>query len=90
MTELVNITALNTISTGNLLPDFQVVSTNDLATSNPSVAENYESMLVKVFNASCTNDDLGFGMWEINDGSGACAAHNTSVYSYTPTVKHSI
>jgi len=84
MTELVNITGLNTITTGNLLPDFQIVNSNDLATSNPTVAEDYESMLVKVFNAGCTNDDLGFGMWEINDGSGACAVHNTSVYSYTP------
>ena len=86
MTELVNITGLNTISTGNLLPDFQIVQTNDLATSNPTVAEDYESMLVKVYNAACTDDDLGYGMWEINDGSGACAAHNTSIYSYTPTV----
>jgi len=86
MTELVDITGLNTISTGHLLPDFQIVSTNDVATSNPTVAEDYESMLIKIFNAACTNDDLGFGMWEINDGSGACAAHNTSIYSYTPTV----
>lgn len=86
MTELVDITGLNTVSTGHLLPDFKIVSTNDVATSNPVVAEDYESMLVKVFNASCTDDDLGFGMWEINDGSGTCAAHNTSIFSYTPTL----
>jgi len=86
MTELVDITGLNTVSTGHLLPEFHVVSSYDLSTSNPTVAEDYESMLIKVFNASCTNDNLGFGMWEINDGSGACAAHNTSVFSYTPTV----
>ena len=86
MTELVNISGLNTVSTGNLLPDFQVVSSNDVSTANPTVAEDYESMLVKVFNAVCTNEDLGFGMWEVNDGSGACAAHNTSVFSYSPTL----
>ncbi len=86
MTELVDITGLNTISTGHLLPEFHIVSSNDVATSNPTVAEDYESMLIKVFNAACTNDDLGFGMWEINDGSGACAVHNTSTYSYSPIV----
>lgn len=85
MTELVNISALNTISTGNLLPDFHIVSTNDVSTTNPTVAEDYESMLVKIYNAECTNDDLGFGMWEINDGTGPCAAHNTSIFTYTPT-----
>ncbi|MGB0427455.1 MAG: endonuclease [Flavobacteriales bacterium] len=84
MTEMVNVTSVYTVSEGNELPDFQIVSSEDVSTGS-SVAEDYESMLVKIYNATCTNTDVGFGMWAVNDGSGECNIHNTAVFEYTPT-----
>ncbi|MGB0869962.1 MAG: endonuclease [Flavobacteriales bacterium] len=86
MTEIVNVSGLHTISTGLQLPDFTVVTANDISNSNPTTAEDYESMLIKVFNAGCTDDDLGFGMWEITDATGSCNIHNSATYNYNPTV----
>ena len=45
--------------------------------------EQYEGMLVTVDDAQCTNADLGYGAWEVNDGSGACRVSDIG-YSYSP------
>ena len=47
-------------------PTPQVISSNDAAT-----LEEYESVLVTIELTECTNEDIGFGLWETNDGSGA-------------------
>ena len=77
LTELVNITELNIISSGNPLPDPIELSTD--AVNN----EDYESMLVKT-SGTCTNPDLGFGEWHIDDGSGPCMV-NDLFYVFVPT-----
>jgi len=59
------------ISTGNPLPPIELVTTADLMTGSPR-AESYESVLVHVNNVSIINDNLGYGEWLVNDGSGAC------------------
>jgi len=73
----------NEVSSGNEEPYPVEVVALDLATGSPN-AENYEGVLVKVNNATVTNDSLGYGEWEINDGSGACRVDDYSGYSYTP------
>ncbi len=65
LTELVNITNMTVISSGNTLP-LPIELTTDEANQ-----EDYESVLVKVA-GECTNADLGFGEWELDDGSGPC------------------
>ncbi|OQX51708.1 MAG: hypothetical protein B5M53_10505 [Candidatus Cloacimonas sp. 4484_209] len=47
--------------------------------------EDYESSLVRVVNAICTNDSLGHGEWEVNDGSGPIIIDDMGV-SYVPVV----
>lgn len=45
--------------------------------------EQYESVLLKVNMATCTNDSLGYGEWEVNDGSGPLRVDDMGV-SYKP------
>lgn len=58
-------------SSGNPLPNVEVVNTSDLSTGS-SEAESFESVLVKVKNVSVIQDSLGEGEWLVDDGSGAC------------------
>lgn len=53
-----------------------------LATGDVS-GEKYEAMLVAVASAECTNDDLGYGEWEVDDGSGP-AVVDDAIYSFDP------
>ncbi len=45
--------------------------------------EQYEGVLLSVNKATCTNPDLGYGEWEINDGSGALRVDDMG-YAFTP------
>lgn len=63
LTELKTITSLITNSTGNTVQPV-VISTADAGT------EPYENVLVTLENAQCVNSNAGFGMWEVDDGSG--------------------
>lgn len=88
MTEIVNASAMNVVATGLPMPSFKIVSAQNISDSNPNSAENYESLLVKVFNAGCSDTDLGFGMWELTDASGSCNVHNSASYTYSPTLNN--
>jgi endonuclease I len=66
-------------SSAGALPAAAVVST---ATA---CSEAYEGVLVEVDSAVCTNPALGFGEWEVNDGSGPCPVDDLS-YSVSPTL----
>lgn len=66
-------------SSGNPLPSALVLTTGSV----PS--EEYEGVLVKVEEAGCTNENLGYGEWELNDGSGACRVNDLG-YAYYPTL----
>lgn len=75
-TEIKNITAYEVVSSGNPPPE-PVVLTADL------IGENWESCLIRIEEATCTDDDLGFGEWEVNDGTGSLMVNDLGV-SYTP------
>lgn len=62
-TQLTNITTIATVSSGNALP------TTDISTADANT-EPYESVLVRVINATCTAQG-SFGQFTVNDGSGA-------------------
>src|SRR5690554_2730768 len=64
LTRLNNISNLGVISNGNALPAATAVTT---ATAP---VEEYESVLISIANATCVDNDLGFGEWLIDDGSG--------------------
>ncbi|MCC7331702.1 MAG: T9SS type A sorting domain-containing protein [Flavobacteriales bacterium] len=80
-TEIKNVTVFTTNSTGNTLPAVTNISTQ--AVFN----EDYEGVLVKVSNATCTVDTTtnGFGEWTINDGTGEVRVDN-KMYNYNGIV----
>ncbi len=67
VTELKQITNVTVLNSGNSLPNPTVISTS------AANSEEYEGVLIKVVNAEATavGSTLGFGLWEMNDGSGA-------------------
>ena len=92
LTELVNITAFEIVSSGNTLPDPVILTTAEMHD------EDYEGMLVRAVNATCTNTDIGFGEWELNDGSGPVAVDDlfflfspmlNTIYSVTGPLTYS-
>ncbi len=79
LTEIVDVLLVDVISSDNALPAPVELSTADV------VMEEYEGVLVKVTDAACTNDDAGFGQFEVNDGSGARLIDD-EMFSYTATL----
>ncbi len=77
LTELVDVTAMEVLSSGNPLPAPIELSTGD--TQN----EDYEGMFIKVDGATCTDTDLGFGEWQVDDGSGPLAVDDL-LFAYVP------
>jgi phosphatidylserine/phosphatidylglycerophosphate/cardiolipin synthase-like enzyme len=75
-TEMSIVTAYTRISTGNPAPEPVVVNASDLN-------ENWENCLVTVKKAKCTKTTLGFGEWQINDGTGYAVVNDLG-YPYTP------
>jgi len=64
LTRINSVTDITTESTGNALPVAEIIST-DLAGT-----EEYENVLIQVLAVTCIDDDLGFGEWLIDDGTG--------------------
>lgn len=79
LTEMKNITDFYFISADNQLPEAVEVQTG-------MILEEHEGVLISVVNANCTdaNYSANFGMWEVNDGSGALKIHNSNVFDYDP------
>jgi hypothetical protein len=78
MTEMTQVTLLTVLGTAPI-PAPSVITTAQANT------EEYESVLVKVMNAACTNANAGFGMWVVNDGSGTILIDKL-FYEHTPTL----
>ena len=79
MTEIVDVTSFTINSSANALPSPILLSTADVNN------EDYEGMLVQVTGATCTNPDLGFGEWEVNDGSGTVVI-NDLMFPFSPSL----
>jgi len=78
-TEMSEITGYYFISSYNDLPAPLPVQTG-------LIEEAHESVLVKVTNALCTDDNYvaNYYMWAVDDGSGDLKIHNTNVYEFEP------
>jgi DNA/RNA endonuclease YhcR with UshA esterase domain len=83
-TEIGYISAVTIHSSENALPALTEVETADLATGS-ALAESYEGVLVAVSSVVVTDEDLGYGEWEIDDGSGPCRVDDAA-YSYSPSL----
>ncbi len=90
VSEYYNVTQLSKIS------DFRIdaegvfgiepmpAATGDLGTGG-TLGEALEGCLVRVENAAITNPDLGYGEWEIDDGSGPCRVDDKAEYYFNPS-----
>jgi len=70
-----NITSYSVLNSGNTLPSSPVIATDSVN------QEKYEGVLVTTEYAACTNPSLGFGQWEIDDGTGPVLIDDV-IYSY--------
>ena len=80
LTELVNVTNVQVISTGNSY------NVNNCTTAAAN-SEDFEGCMVQVTNATCVNDTAGFGEWIINDGTGDLTVDDL-LFSYTPIINY--
>jgi hypothetical protein len=79
-TELLNITYLEILSSGNELPNSAQQPTGFLGANG----EPYEGGLVTIYNAKCTVPDAEYGEAYFDDGSGECKV-NDLIYLPDPT-----
>lgn len=79
-TELKNITGYYFISGNHPLPAPTVINCSQ-------VGEAYEGVIIKVNNATCTDEDYmaNYYMWTVNDGTGNLLVHNTAIYEFVPS-----
>jgi predicted extracellular nuclease len=82
LTELKNVSSFAVLSKGHKVEP-TLVTSGEIGTGGAN-AEAYEGVLVKVVNATITNPDLGYGEWEIDDGSGACRVDDKAEYYFDP------
>lgn len=75
-TELLDVTAFSTVSTGNDVPAPVLLATGTAANSEP-----FEGVFVRIENATCTLAETEFGAAYFDDGSGECS---TDDYIYLP------
>jgi DNA/RNA endonuclease YhcR with UshA esterase domain len=88
LTEIKNLSEFTILKHGVPTPDPVFVHTADL--SSGLSAESYEGVLVYSDYVVVTNPDLGYGEWEIDDGSGPTRVDDYAGYSYTPQLGDSI
>ncbi len=78
MTEIGNSPTVNVLGSTSL-PDPVTVTTGEAGN------EQYEGVLLNLLHVACTNADLGYGEWEVNDGSGPLRVDDWGV-SWSPAV----
>jgi hypothetical protein len=74
--EFNGLTQLTNVTTVVLNQAVPLPAPIDITTLQLSSEEQWEGVLVRVVEVECTNANSGFGMWEVNDGSGPAKVHN--------------
>lgn len=75
ITDIINMTILGSAD----LPNPIVIDAATLSST-----EDYESVLTKIQNVTVSNEDLGYGNWEVEDQSGTCIIGGLGNYTYEP------
>jgi hypothetical protein len=83
LTELYMFTDCYTEHGPGTVPAPTVVTTGTISTTS-TLAERYEGVLVRVNHVTVGGTDLGYGKWEVNDGSGAALVDDHAYYAYEP------
>lgn len=79
VTQIENISNFEVVASDVDLPLPSIVPTGDVE------QEQWEGVFIQVEDAICTNDDIGFNMWQVNDGSGVLRVDD-KMYVYEATV----
>lgn len=64
---------------GHTIPAPEEINTSDVA------LEKWEGVLVSVADVTVTDDDLGYGEWYVDDGSGDARIDDMGDYTYSPS-----
>jgi len=82
VTEIKDVTEYVKLDSGKTVEP-TLVTTGEIGTGG-TMSEAYEGVLVQVQNVEITDPDLGYGEWEVNDGSGPCRVDDKADYYYIP------
>ncbi|MBI9032241.1 hypothetical protein JEZ13_09620 [bacterium] len=82
-TELTNC-SVTILSSNNPVPNPIIINTGHLVSG--FTAESYESCLVKVINATVSQEPDVEGKWAVNDGSGSCFVGNLFEINHSPSL----
>ncbi len=88
MTQISDITDVDVISSGVVLPPVTAVSTVTIG-QDSTTSEQYESVLVSITNAPITNV-LSYGEYNASDGSGECMLDDMGEATYVPVLGDTI
>jgi phosphatidylserine/phosphatidylglycerophosphate/cardiolipin synthase-like enzyme len=80
VTELKDVTNLTVHSSGHDLPEPVIVTTHE------ANDEQYEGVLIRVEGVVCTDTDLGYGEWEVDDGSGPLVVDDLGI-AFSPVLE---
>lgn len=75
-----SLTELTTVNGYTLISSGHEVTTTNISTAQVNT-EAFEGVLVKIWNAECTDANSGFGQFIVNDGTGDCLI-NPEMYDY--------
>ena len=78
LTELKELSHLDVVASGQPEPVPLRCLTGDVAD------ERHEGVLVEIVDATVTEEDLGYGEWEVDDGSGPVRVDDLGTYGYRP------
>lgn len=78
-TQIADVTSMEVLSSDNELPEVVEITTNEIA------SEMYEGVLVSIMDAEALSDE-GFGVFSVNDGSGAGNIHRPLDVVYDITI----
>ncbi len=83
MTEM-TVASATILSSGNPLPAPEVIDTGETS------LEQWEGLLLEYSMVTVTNPDLGYGEWEVSDGSGGAVINDLYSYNFTPVQDESL
>ncbi len=83
VTEITTVTDFKVDSTGTTWIQPMPVTTGEIATGGVN-AEAYEGCLIHVGASTITNPSLGYGEWQIDDGTGPCRVDDETKYYFKP------
>ncbi|HHE37280.1 MAG TPA: T9SS type A sorting domain-containing protein [Candidatus Cloacimonetes bacterium] len=87
-TELIDVTNLQINGIADL-PEPTQILTGQISMPDTYNPESWEGVLVRMMEVTVTNEDLGYGEWEIDDGidtSAPCRVDDLGDYSYLPVL----